>query len=246
MRRPTSTRLFWPVSATRSASSRSSTGRSRLRASRLPVPPGSSPIGVSLPTIASATARTVPSPPSGQTRSTPLAEGLLGLPGAGVALGGQDEQRLGPAVVDRLLGDPPAHRRHVVELGGVDDDRGATSGGVGHGALRAEVVAVRAAPPPAAPVGAAGAAHPHPGPPGDAEGEQDDEDDRPEGDPAGVFVKHGPTLPHGRGGIGTGQRAGTVVRPGAPTRRRQRIGRIPRRMAMGAARTCARSGPWAT
>ena len=43
----------------------------RLRASRLPVPPGSSPRATSVPTSAEATARTVPSPPSEATTSEP-------------------------------------------------------------------------------------------------------------------------------------------------------------------------------
>ena len=197
------------------------------------MPPGSRPIGVSQPTIASATARTVPSPPSGQTRSTPLerASSACPVPGSRSVVrmnSGSAQPWLIDCSVIRL-----AHRRHVVELGGVDDDRRATNGGVGHGALRAEVVAVRAAPPPATTVGSAGTANAHPCPPCDAEGEQDDENDRREGDPAGVFAKHGPTLPHGRGRIGTGQSA---ARAGRAIGRFRRVGRI--RTTFGRWRRC--------
>lgn len=68
---PTSMRSSRPVRATVNASSTDSIGSSRLRANRLPVPPGSRPIGTSESTSAAATARTVPSPPSGQIRSAP-------------------------------------------------------------------------------------------------------------------------------------------------------------------------------
>ena len=68
---PTSMCRLRPVRATTTARSRSSVGRSRLRASRLPVPPGSSPIGTPEPAISCATARTVPSPPNALMTSTP-------------------------------------------------------------------------------------------------------------------------------------------------------------------------------
>ena len=48
-----------------------SSGSSRLRASRLPVPLGTIVSGTPLPLIASATARTVPSPPATSTASAP-------------------------------------------------------------------------------------------------------------------------------------------------------------------------------
>ena len=67
---PTSMCRLRPVMATSTARARSSVGTSRLRASRLPVPPGSSPIGTPEPTISCATARTVPSPPKAHTTST--------------------------------------------------------------------------------------------------------------------------------------------------------------------------------
>ena len=69
--RPTSIRLFWPFSATVRAWSRESIGKLRLRANRFAVPPGRRPMGVSVPTSAAATARTVPSPPNGQTSAAP-------------------------------------------------------------------------------------------------------------------------------------------------------------------------------
>ena len=62
-----------PVSAVRSAHSGRSRTTSRLRASRFPVPSGRIPRETSVPTSASATARTVPSPPPAMTTSTPAA-----------------------------------------------------------------------------------------------------------------------------------------------------------------------------
>src|SRR5580693_1679843 len=67
--RPTSSPRSRPVSATARAWSRAS-GRPRLRASRLPVPAGSTPSGMPLPASPSAHAVTVPSPPLASTRST--------------------------------------------------------------------------------------------------------------------------------------------------------------------------------
>src|SRR5690606_25748235 len=53
---------------------------------RLPVPPLSSPIGTSVPTSAEPTIRTVPSPPSAQTRSTPSASACLVCPYPGSSI----------------------------------------------------------------------------------------------------------------------------------------------------------------
>ena len=83
---------------------------------------GAGPIGVSVPTSVVATARTVPSPPSGQTMSTPRSSASLRLSDARVLLGRLDEDRLAPAVVGADLGDLLLDVGEVVELDGVDDD----------------------------------------------------------------------------------------------------------------------------
>ena len=68
--RTTSIARACPCSARRRAAS-VSRGTPRLRASRLPVPAGSSAMGVPVPANSDETARTVPSPPATRTRSTP-------------------------------------------------------------------------------------------------------------------------------------------------------------------------------
>ena len=95
----------------------------RLRASRFPVPPGSRPIGPPGPTIAWATARTVPSPPSAHTTSTPWSSGLARLADAHVLHRGLDQQRLVPAAARHARVICARTSSPVVELGGVDDDR---------------------------------------------------------------------------------------------------------------------------
>ena len=88
---PTSIVRSWPEKAIAAASARESIGRPRLRASRLPVPPGRSPSGTPVPTSSCATARTVPSPPSAHTRPAPSRTALAGLAEAGIVLGRLDQ-----------------------------------------------------------------------------------------------------------------------------------------------------------
>jgi hypothetical protein len=74
--RPTSTGRFRPDNAIRVVIAGSSSGMARLRASRLPVPAGSSPIAVPEPARTCATFRIVPSPPQASTRSAPTANAV--------------------------------------------------------------------------------------------------------------------------------------------------------------------------
>jgi len=69
--KPTSIAAVSPSKVARIIFSRSSRGRRRFRASRLPVPLGTIVSGTPVPHIASDTARTVPSPPATSTASAP-------------------------------------------------------------------------------------------------------------------------------------------------------------------------------
>ena len=188
--RPTSMRTFWPVRATTRAFSMESNGRSRLRASRFPVPPGSGASGVSVPTNAVATARTVPSPPSGHTTTAPASTACRAWPVPGSVM-----------VVSSQIGSPQPCARQVAvtrartaleigELRRVDDDPGPPQRcRVVVGPLRSEVVPVRPTPSP-----------------GDARGLQDDiaprhdhgdddrDDDDRDDDPERRAVEHSQTL----------------------------------------------------
>ena len=112
------------------------------------MPPGSRPIGVSVPTSAAATARTVPSPPSGQTIVTPCSTAWRACPVPGSSTVVSIHSGCAQPAARQRLGDLRADRLQVVELGGVDDDRrlALRFGGRRSGALGAEVVARRAAP----------------------------------------------------------------------------------------------------
>ena len=143
---PTSMCRLRPVIATSTDFARSSVGISRLRASRLPVPPGSSPIGTPESTISWATARTVPSPPKAHTTSTFSASASAGLAEADVVLRGLDEQRLVPAVLRADPGDDLVHVvAGAVELGGVEHHREPLARGRRGVVDGAEAVAGRAA-----------------------------------------------------------------------------------------------------
>ena len=89
-----------PVSAVRSAHSGRSRTMSRLRASRLPVPIGRMPSSTSVPMRASATARTVPSPPPAMTTSTPASTASRAGPRPGSS-----------TVVSRMSGSCQPHSR---------------------------------------------------------------------------------------------------------------------------------------
>ncbi len=84
-----SMRALRPVRATFRALVTESIGSDRLRARRLPVPPGSSPMATPVPASAAPTVRTVPSPPRGQTRSTPSATAcrVWPVPGSSTVVG---------------------------------------------------------------------------------------------------------------------------------------------------------------
>ena len=103
--RPTSTRRSCPVSATTRAFSIESMGSPRLRASRLPVPPGSRPRGVVVPTSPWATARTVPSPPSEHTSCAPCSTAARAWPRPGSA-----------TVVSAQIGEPQPCARHTSSI----------------------------------------------------------------------------------------------------------------------------------
>src|SRR5215217_5319239 len=84
-RAATSRRTRSPATATWTASS-SELGMSKLVASRLPVPPGSTARGTSVPARPVTQAITVPSPPWAMTRSTPSATALAVWPWPGSSL----------------------------------------------------------------------------------------------------------------------------------------------------------------
>src|SRR5215217_1662100 len=84
-RAATSRRTRSPATATWTASS-SELGMSKLVASRLPVPPGSTARGTSVPARPVTQAITVPSPPWAMTRSTPSARALAVWPWPGSSL----------------------------------------------------------------------------------------------------------------------------------------------------------------
>ena len=82
---PMSIRRSLPVNAVVTECSRLRSVMSRLRASRFPVPEGSSAIAISVPRSPSATARTVPSPPAAITRQAPCSMACLVWPPPGSA-----------------------------------------------------------------------------------------------------------------------------------------------------------------
>ena len=142
---PTSMCRLRPVSATSTARSRSSVGSSRLRARRLPVPPGSRPIGTPVPTISWATARTVPSPPKAQTTSTPSARAARVWPkptscSSVSRKSGSSHPAPAQTPADDALRPSPV----ALELGRVDDDGQPLRGGAAS-SLAAEGVARGAA-----------------------------------------------------------------------------------------------------
>ena len=167
-----------------------SNGRSRLRASRFPVPPGSGPSGVSVPTSAVATARTVPSPPSGQTTAAPSSTACRAWPVPGSAM-----------VVSSQIGSPQPWARQVVVTRARTASRSVNfvgltmiparfSGGASSSqTLGPELVAVRAATPSGDPGGLQNRVTPR-----DDDRDDDREDDDRDDDPERRAVEHRPTL----------------------------------------------------